>query len=137
MPSAIALHAGNLAGQAVQFRWRQVTTSGLTTPRWHVDDVRLGVVMDTTLPDPFGIVSCVSQSGMLELTWRSTESQTYSVETSPVIEGGVWTPVEPPTPGTPGGGTTKVILDVTRLPGHPHRELFFRIVSRPSPVGPG
>jgi hypothetical protein len=126
---AMALNAGQLAGQSVQFRWRQVTASALISPRWYFDDVVLGVVISTTNITSFSLVSCALRGDQLDLSWQSVPTQTYTIESSPVPGGGLWSSVGTAIPGGLGASVTKVTLDITQLPGYPHQELYFRIKS--------
>lgn len=129
LPTVVALNAGQLAGQTIQFRWRQVAASTSTSSRWHIDDVRLGAALSTTNALSFDPAGCVFRDGLLELTWQSMPSASYTIEACSALGGEDWAPVTPPTPGASGASNTKTALDVTKLPGYPHRALFFRIKS--------
>lgn len=127
VPTAVALNAGRLAGTQVQFRWRQVTASTVSAPGWHVDDIQLGVVMRTNDVAPMRITAFGWQDDRLELTWQSVPAESYVIEISPALGGSAWTAVGDPVLGASATNVTAVKLDVTRLPGYPHRELYFRI----------
>ncbi len=127
VPAVVSLDAGPLAGQTVQFRWRQIATSGVTSGGWHLDDISLAAVAP---PDPsvVRVQELVWVGSRLQLTWTSLPGQTYVIEATTSL-GSAWAPVMDPIPGQPGATRTTVTLDPAALPGHPQGVMFFRMHS--------
>ncbi len=129
VPFVASLNAKALAGQTVQFRWRQAAGSGLSTHRWRIDDIVLGAVTSQTKSVPFEIVSCVFRGDRLEMSWQGAPSRPYIIETCPALGQSEWTPAFGSAPGEPNSSENTLSLDLTKLPGYPHVELYFRIRS--------
>jgi hypothetical protein len=129
VPFVALLNAKALAGQTVQFRWRQVANSGLSVHRWHIDNIVLGAVTSETSSTPFEIVSCVLRGGRLELSWQGAPPRPCVIETCPALGQSEWTPAFESAPGEPNSSENTLSIDLTKLPGYPHRELYFRVRS--------
>lgn len=129
VPVTVALNPLAVAGQTVQFRWRQAVTSGAVSPGWRVDDIKLGVVLSSGEAHPFRIITCLRRAGQLELTWQSVPNQPYTVEISPAPGTAPWTPVGEGILGASGAEVTTRLFDLAALPGYPHQTLYFRIKS--------
>jgi hypothetical protein len=127
VPAVVSLDAGLLGGRTVQFRWRQIATSGVTSGAWHLDDISLAAVAS---PDPsvVRVQELVWVGNRLQLTWTSLPGQTYVIEATTSL-GSAWAPVMDPIPGQPGATRTTVTLDPAALPGHPQGVMFFRMHS--------
>jgi hypothetical protein len=126
-PFAASLNPGFLAGQKVQFRWRQVTSSGIPEHGWHIDDIVLSAVQGTNTTPGFKISSLQITGTALALEWQSVPGQTCVIEMSSDPGKGTWTPAGDPIISGSAGASTKKTLDLTTLPGYPHRALYFRM----------
>jgi hypothetical protein len=126
-PFVASLNRGFAVGKSVQFRWRQVATSGTIARSWHIDDIVLGAVLSATNSGGFRILSCRRSGSQLDLEWESVPGQTYVIETSPVPGTGVWTQTGAPIPAEAAGDSTTKAVDLSVLPGFPQRELYFRV----------
>lgn len=126
-PFAASLNTGFLAGQKVQFRWRQVASSGILEHGWHIDDIVLSAVQGTNTASGFKISSLQITGTALALEWQSVPGQTCVIEMSSDPGKGTWTPAGDPITSGSTGASTKKTLDLTTLPGYPHRALYFRM----------
>lgn len=124
----LALDAGYLAGQTVQFRWRQLVNSGGVERRWHVDDVLLAVERPNDPPPVLVLeVALTEVAEQLELTWTSTPGRQYTLEACTDLGNPAWLPAAAAVAGQPGASRTALRLDLPTLPVHPRKEIFFRV----------
>lgn len=126
-PFVASLNRGFTSGKSVQFRWRQVATSGSIGRGWHIDDAILGVVLGSTNTGGFRILFCKQSGNQVELEWQSVPGQTYVIETTPVPGAGLWTQTGAPISADAAGDSTTKTVDLSVLPGFPQRELYFRV----------